>query len=139
MGKLRSRDGNTVISGLPALAPAPVRDIVTGFSSGSLDGILILLVNVSIDFGENLIVIVQPADGDNVWAEQLSNTLLNGEDGFVIVPMVRLAFPSFLTDTLLSELESTFTLPKGRVMGVAVISGAVVSVLVVSVVSIVHE
>ena len=97
-----------------------------------------LLVNVSVDFGENLIVIVQPVDGDNVWSEQLSDTLLNGEDGFVIVPMVRLAFPSFLTDTVLSELESTLTLPKGRVVGVAVISGAVVPVFVVSV-SIVHK
>ena len=91
-----------VISGLPALVPVPAKDIVTGFSSGSLEGILKLLVNDSVVFGENLIVIVHPAAEDNVWPEQLSDTLLKGEPGSVMALMARLPFPSFLTDTVLS-------------------------------------
>jgi hypothetical protein len=51
--------------------------------------------------------------------------LLNGSDGLVILPTLKSALPSFLSDIVLSELEPTFTLPKATVVGVTVICGAV--------------
>ena len=112
------------MSGSPNHPPVPVKAIVTGFSSGSSDGISKVLLKSSRVVGENLIVIVQLADGLKDVPLQLSDTMLNGDDGSVTVSILKDRVPSFITVTVLSEFESIFTLPKGIVVGVTVMSGA---------------
>jgi hypothetical protein len=58
-----------------------------------------------------------------VCPEQSSAILVKGRDGEVMVPMMRLAFPSFLTVTILSEVLPRFTSPKFRDVGSTEISG----------------
>ena len=102
--------------------PTPLRDTVTGFSSGSLDGMLELLEKLPDVVGEKRYVTVHVEVGARVCPEQLSVNLLNGVEGVVMVPIMRLASPSFLTNSCLSEVPPMFTLPKGTGLGVTEIS-----------------
>jgi hypothetical protein len=97
--------------------PIPFKVNVTGFLSGSLEGIFELLEKMPAEVGENWYVTVQLALGDKVSPEQLSVILLKGRDGGVMVPMMRLALPSFLTVTCLSEVLPTITSPKLKEVG----------------------
>jgi biotin synthase-related radical SAM superfamily protein len=58
--------------------PSPFRDIVTGFSSGSLDGMLELLEKLPDVVGANRYITVHVALGAIVCPEQLSCILLKG-------------------------------------------------------------
>ena len=109
--KLRER-GVTVMSGRFKETPVPARLIVTGFSSGSFEGMLELLKKEHIEVGEKVYVTLHEAPGERVKPEQLSADLLKGGEGNVIVPIVKLAFPTFDTVTDCAGLLPMFTLPK---------------------------
>ena len=87
------------LAGVPGVgqSPVPLSMTVFKFSSGSLEGIFELLEKNPIDVGANRYVTVQVSSGAIVCSEQLSDTLLNGGDGSVIVPITRFALPSFFT------------------------------------------
>ena len=106
----------TLISDTEAPVPVPLTLTVTGFSSGSLEGMSKLSLDELVAFGENRAVSVQLAAGARVCPEQVSFRMVNGvARGFTcaIVPMTRLSFPALETVTVWSEEVPTVTLPKG--------------------------
>jgi hypothetical protein len=92
--------------------PVPARLIVTGFSSGSFEGMLELLKKEPIEVGEKVYVTLHEAPGERVKPEQLSADLLKEDEGNVIVPIAKLALPVFDTVTVSNELLPTLILPK---------------------------
>lgn len=95
------------MSGAGAGVPVPLTVIVTELSSASFDGMSNVSFDVAEAVGEYLTVRVQVPEAAIVWPEQLSVVMLKGAAiGFALamVPMVRLASPSFVTVTVLSDV-----------------------------------
>src|SRR3990172_6803173 len=114
--------------------PVPPPLTVTGFSSGSLEGMSKVSFAAPDTAGANRTVRVQLADGARVLPEQPSvpDGMLNGAaSGFAdaTVPITRLAVPFFVTVPVWSEEAPTVTLPRGTWRSV---SGATESVTVTS-------
>lgn len=101
----------------PDKKPFPLTVTVTGFSSGSLDGMSKLSQNEFGVVGEKRTVRGQLANGEIVSLEQLSVSLLNGAaSGFAcpILPITRsVVVPSLVTVTVWSDELPCVTLPKG--------------------------
>ena len=133
-------DGLTaILGGICATVAVPETLTVTGFSSGSFDGISKLspIVPKSDAVGENLTVNVQLTPGANVWFEQVSVGMLNANtlsgSALAIAPITRFAAPSLVIVTVSSDEKPCVTLPKsicrslaGATESVTVISGVMV-------------
>ena len=93
----------TVMSGTGSVFPVPLTLTVAGFSYESFDGMSKLSLNVPVEDGEKRTVSVQLDDGLRVCPEQLLFRILKGAATgllWAILPIVRFAFPSFVTVTV---------------------------------------
>src|SRR4030067_2670013 len=108
--------GDTEMPGAGAADPVPLTLTVTGFSSGSFDGISKLSVYATAAVGENRTVSVQLPPSAIVWFEQLSVSLPNGAasvSALAMAPITRSAVPSLVIVTVSSDKRPTLTVPNG--------------------------
>ena len=81
--------------------PVPLNPTVERSSSGSLEGILKLPPKPPLEAGANFTVTVQlPVEGTIVAPEQSSVTMLKGEEGLEIIPILWFVGPPFVTVTV---------------------------------------
>ena len=117
------------MSGVGVGAPVPLILTVTGFSSGSSDGIATLLLNIPVVVGAKCTSKVQLSVGITTKLEHVSFSMLNGAAGATSAKRVKLALPSFVTVTVWSAVVISVTLPNGTCRSAA---GATESVTVMS-------
>ena len=96
--------------------PVPLTETVTGFSSGSLDGISKESLKSPVAVGSKVTVQSQLCSGVKIWLEQLTVIMLKEATrglSLAITPSSRFSVPSFVIVTVASADSPSVTLPNG--------------------------